>query len=105
MTTSQPGRLRRQSMILGGIAALVLLAVAMSSSAGIQGSGRRAIVAFGRITAFGSIFVDGVEYEISEAQINLDGKAAKAAQLQVGQVVAVKGVLTGSNIGTADSVT
>jgi hypothetical protein len=97
-------RFPRQSLLVAGIAASLFLAYGAGSSAGIQGSGRRAVLAFGRITAFGSIYVDGVEYGISQAQIKLDGKSAKASQLQVGQVVAVQGVLTDSNSGTANSV-
>lgn len=96
--------LPRRSLAVAGIAASLFLAYGYGSSAGIQGSGRRAVTAFGRITAFGSIFVDGVEYELSHAQIKLNGKPAKAAQLEVGQVVAVQGLLTAPAKGTANSV-
>jgi hypothetical protein len=99
MTTQQPTRLRCQSVVLGGLAALAFLAAAAGSSAGIQGSGRFNLLAFGRITAFGSIFVDGVEYGISSAQITVDGRSADQAQLQVGQIVTVQGT------GQANSTT
>jgi hypothetical protein len=94
----------RRSLLLVGMAASLFLTYGTGSSAGIQGSGRFAVTAFGRITAFGSIFVNGVEYEISQAQIKLDGKAAKASQLEVGQIVAVQGVLDGSGKGTANRI-
>ena len=52
------------------VAAAALLLAACSGPtqlAGIQGSG--AAVAYGPITGFGSIFVNGVEYATSSAQI------------------------------------
>lgn len=99
MNIQQPPRLLRQSIVLGGIASLALLAGAAGSSAGIQGSGRfNVLIAFGRITAFGSIFVDGVEYGLSNARISVDGRSASQAQLQVGQIVTVQatGALNGA---------
>jgi hypothetical protein len=63
------------------------------------------VAAFGRITAFGSIFVNGVEYAIDKAHIDLDGRAAGPSQLQVGQIVAVQAVLNpNSTTGSATSV-
>jgi hypothetical protein len=86
------------------IIALAFLGGAAGSSAGIQGSGRQ-VLARGSVTAFGSIFVDGVEYEISSALITIDGKPATASQLELGQIVTVQGNENGnSGKGTASSV-
>jgi hypothetical protein len=57
----------------------------------------------GRITGFGSIFVSGVKYETDNAAITVDGQPASEDDLQLGQVVTVRGVSSG-DIGNAISV-
>jgi hypothetical protein len=105
MKTQHVARFGPRSLLLGLITTAVLLAYGAGSSAGIQGTGRYSVVAFGRITAFGSIFVNGVEYAINKAQIELDGRSAGPAQLQVGQIVAVQAALNpNGTTGTATSV-
>ena len=92
-----------------GIAALFLLTSCGGEQiAGIQGSGATTPAdasgtAVGPITAFGSIFVNGVEYSTSGAAIHIDGQSGTEAQLQVGQIVTVKGQV--SDDGTTGSAT
>src|SRR5215472_11675766 len=87
---------RRKILVAAASAALALLVWGDKSSAGIEGTGRRTItIAHGRITAFGSIFVDGVEFEIARAKIHINGHAARATQLAVGQIVTVQGFVNG----------
>ena len=106
MKTQNVGRFGPRSLLLGLIVTAVFLAYGAGSSAGIQGTGRQFnVAAFGRITALGSIFVNGVEYAINNAQIELDGRSAGPSQLQVGQIVAVQGLLhPNGTAGTATSV-
>ena len=106
MKSQHVGRFGPRSLLLGLMVTAIFLAHGAGSSAGIQGSGRQYnVVAFGRITAMGSIFVNGVEYAINKAQIDLDGRSAGPSQLQVGQIVAVQAVLNpNSTTGTASSV-
>lgn len=59
------------------------------TSAGISGSGR----SIGVITQFGSIFVNGVEYDTSEATIILNGTVATEDDLGVGMVVFIQGTV------------
>jgi hypothetical protein len=78
--------------------------------AGIQGSGSPAPAAttttVGPITGFGSIFVDGVEYSTTGAQISIDGQAASESQLNPGQIVTISGtVASDGQTGTATQVT
>ena len=76
-----------------------------TSVAGIQGSGFRA-KSLGRITQFGSIFVNGVEYDTSAANIRIDGEPGSESRLRVGQVVTVTGEVNAEGTaGTATEVT
>ncbi len=71
--------------------------------AGIGGTGR---VASGSITGFGSIFVNGVEYDIASATCSVDDSDVTGncqANLSIGMVVTVEGTVSGST-GTADNV-
>ena len=57
----------------------------------------------GVITGFGSIFVNGVEYETNGANIVIDGKPGTEDDLRVGMVVTLEGSASG-NSGTAVSI-
>ena len=70
---------------------MLLVCADRISHAGIQGSGLRAVITIGTITGFGSIFVDGVEYSTSRANIEVDGQPASDFQLQIGQIVSLQG--------------
>jgi hypothetical protein len=73
--------------------------------AGIQGSGRAA-AARGPIAGFGSIFVNGVEYSTSSANVIIDNLPGSEAQLRAGQIVTVKGTVNDDGVtGTATEVT
>jgi len=94
---------------LAGLAgALFLVACGSDQVAGIQGSGApvaSGVTSVGTITGFGSVFVDGVEYGTSSAQIRLDDQAGTESQLRVGQIVTVRGTLDASgNAGTASEI-
>jgi hypothetical protein len=89
-----------------GVAAAVLLAACAGSIgiAGIQGSGH-ASFAVGQITRFGSVFVNGVEYFTSGAQILIDDQPGTEAQLHAGQIVTIKGRVNDDGVtGTATEV-
>jgi hypothetical protein len=79
--------------LLAAALVCVLFTVSMDTSdAGIQGSGYQfRMTSYGTVSQFGSIFVNGVEYDISGAQIRINGQPASESQLRVGQVVTVKG--------------
>jgi hypothetical protein len=63
---------------------------------GIEGSGIATVVAVtsaGVVTDLGSIFVNGVEYDLAGAAITLDGQPASERDLDVGSIVIVEGTL------------
>ena len=107
MSLRQLTRLYRPSCLLVVSSALVLFAGSDFTSAGIQGTGRMALIAsVGRITSSGNtISVNGVAYGLSKATVKVDGHSAKASQLQVGQIVTVQGTLNGAGKADASSVT
>src|SRR5688500_8262076 len=64
-------------LLLSGLASASLLLVACGADqvAGIQGSGApvaSGVTSVGPVTGFGSVFVDGVEYATSAAQIRIE---------------------------------
>ncbi len=72
---------------------------------GIEGSGHR-VTSAGAVTALGSIFVNGVEYDTRAATVTIDGLPARESDLDVGQVAIVEGSLaTNATTGVATRVT
>lgn len=103
MRIDSSGRTTRcLTMLATAMACLFLMAREDISVAGIQGSGFYA-TSYGYISEFGSIFVNGVEYDISAANIVINGQPATESQLRLGQVVTVKGRVNAE--GTAGEAT
>ena len=97
----------RASQILFAAAALLLTSCGPGTQvAGIEGSGAPApITATGPVTGFGSIFVNGVEYTTTSAQIHIDDQPGSESQLAVGEIVTVTGTLNADDMtGTATQV-
>ncbi len=59
------------------------------ASGGIGGTG----IVSGPIAGFGSIFVNGIEFELGNAEVTVDGRPATEAALAVGMVVTVEGAI------------
>jgi hypothetical protein len=72
----------------------VLLAVAGTTLAGIQGTGFRAFAAFGTVEAGSGLRVNGVPYDTSHANVVVNGRRGVVAQLRTGQIVAVHGSIS-----------
>ena len=66
---------------------------------GIEGTG----ISSGSITGFGSIFVNGVEFDTNAASITLGGNTVSEGDLRLGMVVEVQGTISGAS-GTAITV-
>lgn len=74
-----------------------------TQTAGIGGTG---ITSSGSITGFGSIFVNGVEYETgSNTNVTLNGSGVQVTDLKLGMTVTVRGTLNQDKItGSANTV-
>ena len=71
----------------------------------VSGIGGTGITASGTITGFGSIFVNGVEFETGTADVTLDDNVGSEAELRLGMVVRVQGTVDDSGTrGTASTV-
>jgi len=68
--------------------ASILFLLTITSDAGITRTGSH----FGRIEAFGSIFINGREMDTSMAEITIDGRPGNESDLRLGQLVRVTGV-------------
>lgn len=92
--------------ILIAATALLLTSCGPGQIAGIEGSGAPSpVTATGPVTGFGSIFVSGVEYTTTGAQIQIDGQPGMESQLAIGEIVTVTGTLNADNVtGTASQV-
>jgi hypothetical protein len=80
-------------LMTAGLVTVAVLA-AMSSSAGIQGSGFSRLLAIGTVTEPGngnsnSIVVDGIPYSTSGAVFQIDGQAGTPGQIRAGDVVSL----------------
>lgn len=78
-------------------------------SAGIDGTGigsGRTVVAAGTVTGFGSVFVNGVRFETSSANFVIDGDIGTEDDLDVGDVVVVRGTFDDDSeiSGTASEI-
>lgn len=93
MKTSLAGPMTRPMGFVCAALVCVLFTASMdSSNAGIQGSGyRNRTTSYGTVDQFGSIFVNGVEYDVSSARIRINGQPGSESQLRLGQVVTVHG--------------
>lgn len=82
---------------LAATAALALLAACGGGGGGTApppggGSGASARgIAYGTITAFGSVWVNGVEYETGSAEVRIDDNPSGADDLRIGMVVRIDG--------------
>jgi len=85
-----------KTSLFGPILFGTLLALA-SCGGGTSGTGGSGVTSTGTITAFGSVFVNGVEFSTSGATIVLDGNPAAESNLRVGMVVTVNGSRSGSS--------
>ncbi len=59
----------------------------VADNGGMSGTG----ISQGAISSFGSIFVNGVEWEVGSATVELDGMSASEADLRLGMVVRIQG--------------
>ena len=81
---------------------LILTLSGSCTSGGIEGTG----ISEGTITSFGSVFVNGVEFNTDDATILVDGQMASEDDLGIGMVVTVEGTFDNNGrTGRANVIT
>ena len=92
-------KLTRYGLISPLLAALI--SCASGSGGGITGSG----IVIGPITGLGSIIVNGVTFDVDNANVTVNGTPADTSALKLGMVVEVRGTIdAGTATGVASSV-
>jgi hypothetical protein len=106
--------MRLQRFLVGAGSALALLVAACggggSADGGIGGTGGGGGggiggtgVAYGTITGFGSVWVNGVRYESGSTLFRRDGETVSQSDLRVGMVARVEGTATAASAISVDS--
>ncbi|MBE9564781.1 MAG: hypothetical protein IMF17_06000, partial [Proteobacteria bacterium] len=81
------------------------IAACSPSGGGLAGIGGSGYISSGSITGFGSVFVNGVEFETDSAIFDVDGDSGTQADLAIGMIVKVDGSINADGItGTATSI-
>lgn len=90
---------------------LALLLVALAAACGGNGSSTSGSAttaknsSTGVITGFGSVFVNGVEFNTARTSVSINGVSGKESELKVGMVVKVDGTINGDGrSGNATSI-
>src|SRR6266849_6025881 len=89
--------MKTQRLALIAAAAALFIAGCGGGTGGTGATSSNPATSFGTITAFGSVFVNGVEFNTSGATIVLDDNPATESDLRVGMVVTVSGSRSGSS--------
>ena len=88
------------STLLAGI-----IVACSSSGGGFAGIGGSGFVSTGTVTGFGSVFVNGVEFDTSSAIFEVEDNSASEADLRIGMVVQVEGSINADGVtGTATGI-
>ncbi len=87
------------------IASILLFLLTSCGGGGSGGIGGTGVTSGGTITGFGSIFVNGVKFDTSSSNINIDGNIGSEADLKLGMFVLVHGTLNAdSTTGIANDI-
>jgi len=77
---------KHRTLVLAVVSALTISACGSGS-----GSGTAASKVTGVITGFGSVFVNGVEYETTSSSVSMEGTSGSESDLKLGMVVTLDG--------------
>lgn len=91
--------------ILSSAIAITVVACGPGGTGGLAGIGGSGYVSSGSVSGFGSVFVNGVEFETDSATFDVDGVSGTQDDLAIGMIVKVSGSIDDDGIhGTATSI-
>jgi Domain of unknown function (DUF5666) len=93
----------RMAMIALPVAIMLACGGGGGGTASAPGTGGTGITATGPVAGFGSVIVNGIRFEDSQARVQIDGNAVSPSQLRLGMVANVAGIKSDASI-TATSV-
>src|SRR6187402_1214330 len=74
------------------------LASSIASSASSTAVLQKTTLAQGMVTGFGSVIVNGVHYDVKNADIDVDGDSQVESELGIGQIVRITGSVDADGI-------
>lgn len=93
---------------VAGVCALGLLVAGCGGGGGGSASDNDAaptsLTSSGTVTGFGSVFVNGVKWETSGTSFEIDDDVGSEGDLEVGQIVLVRGTVSADGTATATSI-
>ena len=95
--------IKQLTKVAGAVAIVLGLSACGGGSGGGSASGTAGTASVGTITGFGSVFVNGVEFQTNSANITIDGVPATENDLAVGMVAHLNGSSNGKT-GVAVSI-
>ena len=85
--------------------ALSIAACTPADSEGVAGIGGSGYVSSGSVSGFGSVFVNGVEFETDSSTFDVDGASGTQDDLAIGMIVQVSGTINADGItGNATNI-
>jgi len=97
-------RIKQSYLLISAISALVITACS-SGGGGLAGIGGSGYIFSGTITSFGSVFVNGVEFETDSSTFEIEDASGTQQGLRIGMVVQVSGSINADGItGTATHI-
>jgi hypothetical protein len=95
----------KTTLVAAGTLAVLVACGGGGSSSSMSQTGAQSVATWGTITAFGSVYVNGVRYDVSRATLKKNDNVVVQAGLAVGEVALVRGREdTQTGQGEADSV-
>src|SRR3979490_3153043 len=95
----------KTTLVAAGTLAVLVACGGGGSSGSMSQTGAQSVATWGTITAFGSVYVNGVRYDVSRATLKKNDTTVAQTGLAVGEVALVRGREdTQTGQGEADSV-
>jgi len=95
----------KKSYLLGSAVSALIITACGGGGGGLAGIGGSGYISSGTVTSFGSVFVNGVEFETDSSTFEIEDASGTQQGLRIGMVVQVSGSINADGItGTATHI-